>query len=49
MTGGKLPGKIGVILALLIVSRVGTYIPISGRVLPQYRVKPEFEAVSPWQ
>ena len=28
--GGNLPGKIGTILALLIVSRVGTYIPISG-------------------
>jgi len=28
--GGKLPGKIATVLALLIVSRVGTYIPISG-------------------
>jgi hypothetical protein len=28
--GGNLPGKIGTILALLVVSRVGTYIPISG-------------------
>lgn len=28
--GGNLPGKIGTILLLLIVSRVGTYIPISG-------------------
>ncbi len=27
---GKLPGKIATILGLLIVSRVGTYIPISG-------------------
>lgn len=28
--GGNLPGKIATILALLVVSRVGTYIPISG-------------------
>lgn len=28
--GGKLPGKIATVLGLLIVSRIGTYIPISG-------------------
>lgn len=28
--GGKLPGKIATIFALLVLSRVGTYIPISG-------------------
>jgi hypothetical protein len=28
--GGKLPEKIATVLALLVVSRIGTYIPISG-------------------